>query len=420
VVGLGEKWLGGDMNHPGGGYKINLLKNELTNILAERDDGGENLLVMFTDAYDVVLTANTKRILESFDSFAPFRVVFGAESFCWPRQDLADSYPEVEKGYRYLNSGGFIGKAKDVLAILNHSEVAHTDDDQLYYTKIFLDAELRSRWAMALDTKAKIFQNLNGAVGDVSLKFRDSGVPYLANTAFGSEPAVIHGNGPSKLILNSLGNYLPEAWNKEDGCTSCWEENLTFANLAETPQVVLAAFIEQPTPFMPEFFETLAKLDYPKTKIDLYLHSSSDYHDKHVEAFLEEFGENSADGYNSVTYVGPKDKTSETAARNGGLDRCAAVKCDYYFSVDADARLDNPHVLKLLIEQNRGVVAPMLVRPYKAWSNFWGALSSEGFYARSTDYMEIVQSNRRGLWNVPYASSSYLIQGKLIQNEKTR
>ncbi len=35
------------------------------------------------------------------------------------------------------------------------------------------------------------------------------------------------------------------------------------------------------------------------------------------------------------------------------------------------------------MEQNRGVVAPMLVRPYKAWSNFWGALTSEGFYARS-------------------------------------
>ena len=38
------------------------------------------------------------------------------------------------------------------------------------------------------------------------------------------------------------------------------------------------------------------------------------------------------------------------------------------------------------------------------------SLSSDGFYSRSLDYMEIVNSNRRGLWNVPYTSSCYLIQ----------
>jgi procollagen-lysine,2-oxoglutarate 5-dioxygenase len=64
-------------------------------------------------------------------------------------------------------------------------------------------------------------------------------------------------------------------------------------------------------------------------------------------------------------------------------------------SVDAEAHLDNPFTLKLLMEQNRGIIAPMLVRPYKAWSNFWGALSSEGFYARSNDYMDIVKGERR-------------------------
>ena len=26
---MGEKWLGGDMNYPGGGFKVNLLKKEL-------------------------------------------------------------------------------------------------------------------------------------------------------------------------------------------------------------------------------------------------------------------------------------------------------------------------------------------------------------------------------------------------------
>ena len=34
--------------------------------------------------------------------------------------------------------------------------------------------------------------------------------------------------------------------------------------------------------------------------------------------------------------------------------------------------------------------------------------------------MEIVQNTRRGLWNVPYISSCYLLHGSLIADEKTR
>jgi procollagen-lysine,2-oxoglutarate 5-dioxygenase len=63
--------------------------------------------------------------------------------------------------------------------------------------------------------------------------------------------------------------------------------------------------------------------------------------------------------------------------------------------LDAVAHIDNPHTLRLLIEQNRPVVAPVMIRPYKAWSNFWGSLTSDGFYARSMDYMDIIQNTRR-------------------------
>lgn len=42
----------------------------------------------------------------------------------------------------------------------------------------------------------------------------------------------------------------------------------------------------------------------------------------------------------------------------------------------------------------RSVVAPMLSKHGKLWSNFWGALSPEGYYSRSEDYIEIVQGKR--------------------------
>jgi procollagen-lysine,2-oxoglutarate 5-dioxygenase 1 len=36
----------------------------------------------------------------------------------------------------------------------------------------------------------------------------------------------------------------------------------------------------------------------------------------------------------------------------------------------------------------------MITRPGRLWSNFWGALSADGFYARSEDYVDIVQGRR--------------------------
>lgn len=75
-------------------------------------------------------------------------------------------------------------------------------------------------------------------------------------------------------------------------------------------------------------------------------------------------------------------------------DYCLLKECSGYLSVDAVAHLDNEHTLKLLVEQQRGIVAPLLIRPNKLWSNFWGALNN-GFYARSFDYMEIINNKRR-------------------------
>lgn len=43
---------------------------------------------------------------------------------------------------------------------------------------------------------------------------------------------------------------------------------------------------------------------------------------------------------------------------------------------------------------HRQVIAPLVSRHGKLWSNFWGALSPEGYYARSEDYVDIVQRRR--------------------------
>ncbi|XP_050194872.1 multifunctional procollagen lysine hydroxylase and glycosyltransferase LH3-like, partial [Myiozetetes cayanensis] len=61
------------------------------------------------------------------------------------------------------------------------------------------------------------------------------------------------------------------------------------------------------------------------------------------------------------------------------------------------------------------VLAPLLSRPGQLWSNFWGALSPDGFYARAPDYVDVVTGRRRGVWNVPYVSHAYLVGGAALR-----
>ena len=408
ALGMGQEWQGGDMNGPGGGWKVNLLREEMAKI--KEDD-----LVMFTDSYDVVIAGTKEAIVDKYEKFGA-DIVFGAENFCWPDVSLKDEYPEVEKGMRFLNSGGFIGPARLLAKMLEDGgDIKNLEDDQLFYTKIFLNSEQSTEYTIMLDHTAELFQNLNGEQENVELKFAGN-EPYLENMVYETQPLVIHGNGPSKLLLNGLGNYLAHAYDLENGCLECWENRLELENLVETPKVLLAIFIEKPTPFTLEFWQKIAALTYEKSAIDLFIHNNVEYHQTEVANFVND----NMNEYHKVEVVGHDQDVSEHTARNMAVERCVLTKCDYLFVVDSEAHLDNPHTLRLLIEQNRDVVAPMLYRPFSAWSNFWGSLSSDGYYARSFDYMEIVNNDRRGLWNVPYISACYLISGAVIHSEETR
>jgi len=92
--------------------------------------------VVFNEKIDVIL----QRFSEHFPDT---RVLFGAEPFCWPDENLAPDYPLIEFGKRYLNSGMFMGYAPEIYKILTVNEIGDKDDDQLYYTMIYLDQKLR-------------------------------------------------------------------------------------------------------------------------------------------------------------------------------------------------------------------------------------------------------------------------------------
>lgn len=413
VLGLGSPWKGGDMKRvAGGGQKVNLLKEEL---LKYKDD--PHKVILFADSYDVIFTAGKNTILEKFDSLGA-RVVFGAEDFCWPNKKLATQYPKVSFGYKYLNSGGFIGYAQEVYKIVTSHDITDGDDDQLYYTQIFLEKALRDKYKIKLDTQANIFQNLNGQLADVSMKFEEEDVK-IVNTVYQSTPVVIHGNGPSKVQLNSLGNYLAKSWTYDDGCLACHENVRDMKNLSEDeyPRVLIAVFIEKSMPFIEEMLAKVVSLSYPKHRLDILIHNQAKLHEELLQTWMKE--QKSA-GYLSTKLISVNDNVKEWHARNIAIELCLRYECDALFSIDGDVHLDNPETLTLLMKHNRPILGAVMIREGQAWSTFWGAVNAEGFYARSIDYMDIVHKNRRGIWNVPYITGVYLVQRALLNNPKTR
>ncbi|XP_066578346.1 multifunctional procollagen lysine hydroxylase and glycosyltransferase LH3 [Amia ocellicauda] len=408
VLGLGEEWRGGDVARTvGGGQKVRWLKKEMQKH-AEKSD----MVVMFVDSYDVIFASGPQELLWKF-SRMNHKVIFSAEGFCWPDQKLASKYPPVYTGKRYLNSGGFIGFAPQINSIVQSWKLRDDDDDQLFYTQFYLNKGLREKFNMTLDHRSRIFQNLNGAIEEVVLKF-EKGRVRARNVAYDTLPVVIHGNGPTKLQLNYLGNYVPTAWTHEEGCGVCDLDLLDIGQLTdeELPLVQVGVFIEQPTPFLPEFLQRLATLNYPLTRLQLFIHNNVVYHEQHIQQFWQQFHTQ----FREVRLVGPEENLQHGAARAMAVDKCRQdPACDYYFSIDSDVALVNPNTLGILIEENKPVIAPMLSRHGKLWSNFWGALSPEGFYARSEDYIDIVQGKRVGVWNVPYLTQVYLMKGSVLR-----
>ncbi|KAL0970781.1 hypothetical protein UPYG_G00247320 [Umbra pygmaea] len=408
VLGLGEDWKGGDVARTvGGGQKVRWLKKELVKYSDKKD-----MVILFVDSYDVIMASGPEELLSKFSRLG-HRVVFSAEGFCWPDQKLAPKYPPVHTGKRYLNSGGFIGYGPELSAIVQQWKQKDNDDDQLFYTKIYLDKAQRTKYNMTLDHRSRIFQNFNGAIEEVVLKF-EKGRVRARNVAYDTLPVVIHGNGPTKLQLNYLGNYVPTAWTHETGCGICDDNLLLLDNSPDEdlPLVHVAVFIVQPTPFLEEFLERLTTFNYPTSRIRLFIHNNVVYHEQHIQQFWEKHRSLFPD----ARLVGPEENLQQDQARTMAVEACKKDKdCDYYFSIDADVAIVNPDVLRILIEENKSVIAPMLSRHGKLWSNFWGALSPEGFYSRSEDYIDIVQGKRVGLWNVPYITQVYMIKGSVLR-----
>lgn len=189
-------------------------------------------IILFADAYDSLVQVNFDEIERRFaltcpqtTSFASgqvpeaiptdnpataktCRIIFSAEKGCWPYGiapwlHRCEMFPEPQLGpYKYINSGGYIGFAKDLInvyeEILRRADDEKEDfrDDQHAFTNQYLFNRTRHR--IELDQEFFIFSSFFEG-GD---HFHAWNKNHAVHNIFThSQPAILHFNSPWKTEL---------------------------------------------------------------------------------------------------------------------------------------------------------------------------------------------------------------------------
>ena len=110
-----------------------------------------------------------------------------------------------------------------------------------------------------------------------------------------------------------------------------------------------------------------------------------------------------------------KQSINNKSVRNLLIELIETHQSDYYFLTDTTHVLSDPNAISKLILTEKDIISPMLIsHKNNLFSNFWGAVDNTGYYARSSDYVDIVTYTKKGIWNAVYLSSSILISKNRI------
>ncbi len=223
IIGWGEEWKG--------------LGQKLTGITNAVQQLPDNTIVMFTDAYDILFTRNASDLLRRYRSFSGSPLIFSAECGCSPQSDYdpmlcLHDYPSAPTLYRYLNSGAWIGLARDVRRFLqavlsDAGEGAVLANDQELVNHYYIKQKMN----ITLDHHSLIFQSMHEnflaplpiCVPMEDLNYQFDGSWWNAHT--GSTSAVFHFNGGGKKFHLTMDYHM---WYKRQEYNTPWVKSLVY------------------------------------------------------------------------------------------------------------------------------------------------------------------------------------------------
>jgi len=196
LLGTNTKWEGLEA-------KVTLLREGLSGL-------PDDALIFFLDGYDSFLNRSLEQLASVFETFK-HPLIFSAEKNPFPDPSYATRSPRTQSRWKYLNSGGFMGRAGHLRSLLSaHSfSIVPSEfrgNDQSYWNEVFL----QSPGSIKLDTECQIFQTLSYTSFSSEVAFNGK---EWRNLVTGTVPFQIHFNGSSRprFLPFSVNQGLPWA-----------------------------------------------------------------------------------------------------------------------------------------------------------------------------------------------------------------
>lgn len=214
------------------------------------------------------------------------------------------------------------------------------------------------------------------------------------------------------LLLSIVSLFFPNmTYSQEEGPTN---KTVLIAILARNKAHVL-----------PRFLDCIEKLNYNKKNIDIYINTNNNSDE--TETILRNWTKKHSDLYRSIEFEShelnglsennPHIWTKERfkalgSIRNKSMQKAVDRNVDFYFVVDCDNFI-TPQTLKVLVEKNKPIIAPMLTsipNTKSFYSNFFCDISERGYFKSHPDYHKILSREIEGTFKVPVVHCTYLIQ----------
>jgi hypothetical protein len=183
-------------------------------------------ITFYTDGYDAIFLSNAEEILKKYYKTGK-DILFSGEINCYPDSTLSEKYPACNSPFRFLNSGGFIGKAGSIIKFIEEdlktpAIVKFSWSNQIYWTEQFLRHEDK----IGVDSQCDIFATLSSSHDMSYLDDKKNGSSdfdafvrakkqwfkngfyskdkrlYVASTH--GRPCHIHFNGLSRVLLEEV------------------------------------------------------------------------------------------------------------------------------------------------------------------------------------------------------------------------
>ena len=190
--GIQLEILGMDMPYRRNTDKLRVMKNYCHQL--PEDD-----LVLFIDAFDVLILSDKQEIVSRFLAL-DVPMLMSMEMNCWPSDATAAHHPPTSSVFKYINTGGYIGWVKAVrnwLDAFDESLLSERSDQGASHKLFIKNPEF-----YGLDHWCAIFLCLCKV--PLSAVLIDEAHKKITCTYTNSSPCILHANGKSFDLWNQV------------------------------------------------------------------------------------------------------------------------------------------------------------------------------------------------------------------------